>query len=117
MGILGITDIVALAKAGYKPSDVKELLEIEKQDQTKDPEPSPEESAKPDVQPPTENEPKKSAKDQEGTQGKENNIDYKKEYETIKQQLETLQKENTKTDISDNIEKPKSLAEILAEVM
>lgn len=63
--MLSISDIVALAKAGYKPGDVKELITLSK-DEPKD---EPKE------------EPKDIPKDEPKEEPKEDNIDYKKLYE------------------------------------
>lgn len=118
MGKLGIKDIIALASAGYKPSDVKELLNIEAQAEEKktDPAPSSEENA-PSEQPPTENGQKDVSQDQAGSENKEDNVDYKLKYEETLKELQKLQKENVRADQSKNIEKPKELSEILAEIM
>lgn len=117
MGILGIKDIIDLAKAGYKPADVKELLNIEVQKDEKPSEPAPAEPEKEDVQPATENAPKESAQDQQGASDKEDNIDYKSKYEETLKELKELQKNNILTDQSKNIEKPKTVSEILADIL
>lgn len=117
MGILGIKDIIDLAKAGYKPADVKELLNIEVQQDEKPSAPSPADAAKKDVQPATENPPKESGQDQQGTSDKEDNIDYKTKYEETLNELKQLQKQNTQTDQSGNLVKPKTVSEILADIL
>ena len=118
MGILGIKDIIDLAKAGYKPADVKELLNIEAQAEEKKSEPAP---AHADTdsgsQPPAENEPKEDSNDKEGDTDKADNVDYKLKYEETLKELQQLQKENTRTDQSKNVEKPKDLSEILADIL
>lgn len=125
MGILGIKDIIDLAKAGFKPADIKELLNIEVQKDEKPSEPAPAEPApaKPaepiisDAQPATENTPKESVHDQLGTSDKEDNIDYKSKYEETLKELKELQKNNILIDQSKNIEKPKTVSEILADIL
>lgn len=117
MGILGIKDIIDLAKAGYKPADVKELLNIEVQQDEKPSAPAAAETQKENVQPATENVPKESAQDQQGTSDKEDNIDYKSKYEETLKELKELQKNNILTDQSKNIEKPKTVSEILADIL
>lgn len=73
------SDIIDLAKAGYKPSDIKELLQLQE----------PEE--KPDVKP--------EAKGSEGKDKEEDPVDYKKLYEEEKKLREELQDKNSKEPI------------------
>ena len=93
-----LTDIVELAKQGYKPNDIKELIELSKQPETpdegkqKDPDPDPEKDKPEDAKDP------ESAKDPEGK--KDDPIDYKKLYEDEKKKVSDLQKELTGKDIS-----------------
>ena len=118
---LNLTDIVALAKQGYKPSDIKELIELTKEAPEGKPEdqeeqPKPEEPEKPSEDKPKEEEKKdgKASNDQ---------LDYKEEVEKLKAQLQEtenklskLQKENTKRN-ADTDENKKSDAEAFADVM
>lgn len=93
-----LTDIVELAKQGYKPADVKELIALSKEPETPDdgkqkaPEKDPEQDKPEDAKEP------ESAKEPEGTDGEA--IDYKKLYEDEKKKVSDLQKELTGKDIS-----------------
>lgn len=118
--MLNLTDIVALAKQGYKPNDIKELIELTKEapegkseDQEK--QPRPEETEKPSEDKPKEEE----KKDDEASSGQ---LDYKEEVEKLKAQLQEtkdklslLQKKNTKRRADTGDEKPD--AEAFADVM
>ena len=118
---LNLSDIVALAKQGYKPNDIKELIELTKEAPEGKPEdqeeqPKPEEPEKPSEDKPKEEEKKdgKASSDQ---------IDYKNEVEKLKAQLQEtenklskLQKENTRRN-ADTDENKKSDAEAFADVM
>ena len=104
---MNIADIIALAKQGYKPSDIKELLELSKSSETesnpsnqeKDPDP---EEPKQDPDPDPEEE--EHEEDPEP--------DYKQMYEDLKKET---QKKNVRTN-SQN-EEPKSNEEKMAEIM
>ena len=77
-----LTDIIALAKEGYKPSDIKELIELAKTSEE-----APSEEAKQET---TEEEPPKV--EAEPTPEEEtSDIDYKKLYEDEKAKTEHLQ--------------------------
>lgn len=96
MSKLSIFDIVALAKAGYKAADIDKLTSVDipedgedqEQQQTK----APAESLE---QPPAENPGKTAGKDKEGSEDKEDDIDYKKLYEDKCAELEKAQQKNT----------------------
>ena len=101
--MIRIADIVALAKQGYKPSDIKELLSFvssedgaPKEDKniqgekTEEPETGKEQPEK-EQQKPTEEPQKVVAIDE-----------YKKKVEELEKELENLKKENTKKDVSGN---------------
>ena len=119
--MLNLTDIVALAKQGYKPNDIKELIELTKEapegkSEDQEEQPKPEEPVKPSEDKPKEEEKKdgKASSDQ---------IDYKNEVEKLKAQLQEtenklskLQKENTRRN-ADTDENKKSDAEAFADVM
>lgn len=119
--MLNLTDIVALAKQGYKPNDIKELIELTKEAPEGKPEdqekqPKPEEPEKPSEDKPKEEEKKdgKASPDQ---------LDYKEEVEKLKAQLQEtenklskLQKENVRRN-ADPDEPEKSDAEAFADVM
>lgn len=110
--MLNLNDIIALAKQGYKPADVKELIELSKtaeaseddQEQPKDiPEEVPEE--------------KEAPKEEEKKDGAEADkiVDYKAKAEELEKKISELQKANTKQN-ADKSEK-KSDAELFADVM
>lgn len=115
--MLNLTDIVALAKQGYKPNDIKELIELTKE--------APAE-AEAEVQPTTEEakaEEKSSEVIQKDDEASSDQIDYKNEVEKLKAQLQEtenklskLQKENTRRN-ADTDENKKSDAEAFADVM
>lgn len=115
--MLSLPDIVALAKQGYKPNDIKELIELTKE--------APAE-AETEVQPTTEEAPAENQPTEDNQKDGEaspDQLDYKEEVEKLKNQLQetkdklqALQKENTKrrADTDDN---QKSDAEAFADVM
>lgn len=115
--MLNLTDIVALAKQGYKPNDIKELIELTKE--------APAE-AEAEVQPTTEEakvEEKSNEVIQKDDEASSDQIDYKSEVEKLKAQLQEtenklskLQKENTRRN-ADTDEHKKSDAEAFADVM
>jgi molecular chaperone GrpE (heat shock protein) len=113
--MLNLTDIVALAKQGYKPNDIKELIELTKE--------APAE-AKPE-QPITEEAEAVDKSDeviQKDDTASSDQLDYKEEVEKLKAQLQEtenklskLQKENVRRN-ADTDDK-KSDAEAFADVM
>lgn len=101
---LKIADIVELAKAGYRPKDVKELIEASKLDTKPEAvtEPTSEViteqkesdiTVKPEADKGAETAPKESAQQEPA-------VDYKAMYETEKQRVESLQNKLTRQDIS-----------------
>ena len=76
-------DVVSLAKAGWKPSDVKAILEM---DQKKDPEPEKE------LQPVSKSEEKKEKAEPE--------IDYKAKYEEAQKKLDKIYDENSRKEVT-----------------
>ena len=74
------SEIIDLAKAGYKPSDIKELMQLQDPEETKP-------VAKPE------------AKGSEGKVKEEDPVDYKKLYEEEKKLREELQDKNSKEPI------------------
>ena len=119
------TDIIELAKQGYKPNDIKELLELSKatEDAQKDdlsnddntqktPEKDPEHDVSEDKTPDVS---KDKTPDVPGEDDKDKALDYKSLYEAEKTKNATLQKMVMKVDISgsDN----KSDQDIFTEVM
>lgn len=83
------SDILDLARQGYKPSDIRELLSMTEPD-TK-PEPEPETEPKPEPEPEPEPEPKPEPKPEPEP---ETELDYKKMYEDTLKRLDALQKAN-----------------------
>lgn len=76
-------DVVSLAKAGWKPSDVKAILEM---DQKKDPEPEKE------LQPVSKSEEKKEKAEPE--------IDYKAKYEEAQKKLDKIYDDNSRKEVT-----------------
>lgn len=97
--MLTIKDIVDLAKAGYKPADVKELIEISKSNSDMssegDPEGSPENPSK-DIDTSIPDTSKSGSPEED----KKEEPDYKALYETTKIELDKAQKMNVRADIS-----------------
>ena len=85
---MNIKDIIALAKAGYKPGEIKELLELAV------PEPEPEKEPEPEQ--------------------KEPEPDYKAMYEESQKKLLAAQKANQRQPL--DIPEEKALADILKDV-
>ncbi|MBO5957281.1 MAG: hypothetical protein J6Q39_06980 [Bacteroidales bacterium] len=79
MSKITFTDVLALAKSGWTPAAVKELMDAEIKEQN-DPAPVPEEA-------------KQEASKEE--------VDYKAMYESTKKELDTLQQKNTQKEIQD----------------
>ena len=114
--MLNLTDIVALAKQGYKPSDIKELIELTKV--------APAE-AEAEVQPTTEEAPAEiqpTEDNQKDCEASTDQLDYKEEVEKLKAQLQEkedklakLQKENVRRNADTGDKKPD--AEAFADVM
>lgn len=98
MGIFA--DIVALAKAGYTPAQVKELMEIDNAPRSEE---AAETSAKEPEQPEQQKEPETDEQEQDATS---QIAAMQKEIDTLKEQLKTAQKNNTKKDLADT--KPKN---------
>lgn len=102
--MLSIKDIVSLAKAGYKPADVKELIELSKEPE----EPAPEEK-KPEQPTPEEKKPEEPAPEE-----KEPEIDYKAKYEEL---LEANRKAALTRDNSGSEPQQKTAEEIVNEAL
>lgn len=99
------TDIIDLAKAGYKPSDIKELMSLKEPETVETPaeEPVAGDNA-PEVTP-------QETKADETV--KEPDIDYKSLYEAEKSKVEKMQAENASKTVGQRVEK-KSEYEILS---
>ena len=90
---MNIKDIIALAKAGYKPGEIKELLELAVPDpepEKNDPEPDPE------------------------PENKDPEPDYKAMYEESQKKLLAAQKANQRQQV--DVPEEKTLADILKDV-
>lgn len=108
--MLSIKDVVSLAKAGYKPADVKELIELSKNDTAdavsgKPAQPDPVEAPKED---PKEPEPKEPAPKEEPE------IDYKAKYNEL---LEANRKAALTRDNSGSEPQQKTAEEIVNEAL
>ena len=97
MGI-SISDMIALAKAGYTPSQVKELMTMEiSQDVKPEPEAKAEEpqaAAAPSDEAKTASAESKQATENAGPEKSEDPVDYKALYEQTKADLDKAQKAN-----------------------
>jgi len=95
--MLNITDIIALAKQGYKPSDIKELLELGQaaepgpDDSAQGTEPDDEEPIPDDKPEPDKEDPEKDAEA------------LRAEIISLNDKIKELQKESTRKDISGDI--------------
>jgi hypothetical protein len=99
--MLSIKDVVSLAKAGYKPADVKELIEMSKE---------PEPEVKPELEPEVKPEPEPEVK----PEPEEPEIDYKVKYEEL---LEANRKAALTRDNSGSEPQQKSAEEIVNEAL
>ena len=114
--MLTIGDIVALAKAGYKPADVKELMQMteetkEEKTLTQDPPSNVVPEAAAETAPSAAAEPETKEEDP---------IDYKALYESAKIDLDKAQKANMTRDVSseeDNISDEDLLKDLFKEFM
>ena len=100
--MLSIKDVVDLAKAGYKPADVKELMELSKTSDAQVPDAQPPQADQTVSQPQPEpaqadNAASAAPKESEPTATEP---DYKALYEAEKEKVNSLQKINTNADVS-----------------
>lgn len=103
VNIMNLTDIVALAKQGYKPSDIKELLDLvsskeEKPKEEKDIQEEKTEQHEDGKEQPDEA-PKNSTED---SSDNTNVIDYKKKIAELEEKVKSLQSANVHKDNSDS---------------
>ena len=112
-----LTDIIALAKAGYSPKDIKDLIALaeptpqapEAQDpEAQDPEPE----KKPEPETPFIEEPTKEIP---AIDEKSNVIKYEEKVKELEAKIAEMQKENVSKDISGN--ETKSDDDLLAEIV
>ena len=115
-----ITDIIALAKAGYTPKDIRELFELanDTSDTSTPVEPAEEGSGEettpdPEPQPGKPEQPEKPEKGKDDT--KVFDLEAHAEIKRLKEQIQRMQEEAIKQDISDK--KSKSDADTFAEIM
>ena len=87
-------DLITFAKAGYKPAEVKELLELQIENNQPEPEPTPEPEPEPTPEPEPEPEPTP-----------EPEPDYKKLYEESQKALKEAQEANVRKDASKSDDK------------
>ena len=97
---MNLTDIITLAKEGYKPSDIKELIALAKAEpkepDPKEPNPKEPEPKEPDPKEPDPKEPEPKEPDPKEPEPKEpdpKEPDYKSELEKAQNQIKELQKE------------------------
>ena len=105
--MLKLDDIVALAKQGYKVSDVKELIELSKEQSEPDTPPTPE--PEPTGEDGEKDSKGKEEKKEEPTPDDSKIVDYKEQLSELEAKLKAsedklskLQEENTKKKIADN---------------
>lgn len=118
--MLKLDDIVALAKQGYKPADVKELIELSK---STDAAPDSSEDVA-DTGNDTSTETEDDKKNEEASKGTVADeapedvkvIDYKKKVEELEKKIQDLQKANTHKNIADHDDN-KSDSDVFADVM
>ena len=107
-----LSDIIDLAKAGYKPADVRELIQLSKEAAAPVEPDKPAPEIKDDAKKATDDDQGKAAADV--PDDKAGSVDYKALYEQEHAALEKLQQEN----INKNNEQPApDLDEILADAM
>jgi len=98
-----LTDIIALAKAGYSPKDIKDLIALAEPTPqapgAQDPEPEPEPEKKPEPETPSIEDPTKEIP---AIDEKSNVINYEEKVKELEAKIAELQKENTSKDISGN---------------
>lgn len=99
--MLSIKDVVSLAKAGYKPADVKELIEMSKEAPQEEPAPE-------------EKKPEQPAPEEPAPEEKEPEIDYKAKYNEL---LEANRKAALARDNSGSEPQQKTAEEIVNEAL
>ena len=112
--MLNLNDIIALAKQGYKPADIKELIELSKSEGPAPEGEKPEDDQKKE-QPKEKPEDDQKKEPQEAEKPEDDTVDYKKKAEELEKKLSEVQKANTKQNADKSEEK--SDAEMFADVM
>lgn len=95
-------DLIDLVRAGLKPSEIKEMIELEKQVKDIDID---EPQQEPTPQPDNESEPKPEPEIQQDTKTAEELKKAQDEIANLKAQIATIQNENKNKDISNNQDK------------
>lgn len=94
-----LNDIITLAKQGYKPADIKELIQMS---EGQDDAPQVEQSAISTQSENSESENAPIEEDAVQAPEAEQSVDYKKLYEEEKKKVETIQQSNVKKNIQGN---------------
>lgn len=108
-----LTDIIALAKAGYSPKDIKDLIALA--------EPTPQAPEAPDPEPKEEKQEPETPSIEDPTKEipaideKSNVIDYQEKVKELEAKIAEMQKENVSKDISGD--GTKSDDDLLAEIV
>lgn len=113
---MNLSDIIALAKAGYKFSEVKELMSMadveskdtETKDKAIDDKTKTVETPKAEPKPSKPDE--KDDPDETVTKDETDTTDYKKLYEEAQEKIKNIQKENRSADISKEIKTDEDVA-------
>ena len=103
---LSISDIVALAKAGYRPADVKELITLSEKVSDPKPEEQPAATAPTSEETTESAEPEKAPENVEKDPEPEKVVDYKELYEKSQKDLKAAQEANRKQDASGEASDP-----------
>lgn len=113
---LSLTDIVALAKQGYKPSDIKELIELSNEsysnesssDEDKDNNDSKDEDKDNKTQPDIKNEDDSNTTNEDSETDDPEIVDYKKKVEELEKKIVDLQKKAAHEKVADTSDKKTS---------
>lgn len=102
-----LTDIIALAKAGYSPKDIKDLIALAEPTPQAPGATDPEPEQKPEQEPAKKQEPENPSieeptKDLPAIDEKSNVIDYHEKVKELEAKIAEMQKENVSKDISGN---------------
>lgn len=100
---MNLSDIVALAKQGYKPSDIKELLDMVSSKEEKPTEENKVQEEKTEQHEDGKEQPNEAPKNStEDSSEKANVIDYKKKIAELEEKVKSLQNANVHKDNSDS---------------
>lgn len=92
-----LTDIIALAKAGYSPKDIKDLIALSEPTPQASETPDPEPEKKPEPETPSIEDPTKEIP---AIDEKSNVINYEEKVKELEAKIAEMQKENVSKDIS-----------------